>query len=150
MILSSKLFRTLYSGPANVTSGLLAPDFTLLPQFFAAHEQRTLLAAALRKLDNAETRRARQRMKEYQRTLATSATKPDTLFLPDDYYNFQKGHYDGVIHHFREMHLNLWPEDEFAGLSTILKTSLRLVSHTPNPNAPSSSCFLWRNTSSYR
>src|ERR1700678_1393827 len=27
-----------------------------------------------------------------------------------------QGHYDGVIHHFREIHLSSWPLDDFKGL----------------------------------
>ncbi|CCL99328.1 uncharacterized protein FIBRA_01346 [Fibroporia radiculosa] len=42
-----------------------------------------------------------------------------TLFLPDDFYTFQEGHYDGVIKRFRETHVTAWPTD-VAGLHTVL------------------------------
>lgn len=32
----------------------------------------------------------------------------------------QQGHYDGVIRHYREMHLSSWPEDQDPGLSLVL------------------------------
>lgn len=31
-----------------------------------------------------------------------------------------KGHYDGVIHNFREMHITKWPENDVPGLSPLL------------------------------
>lgn len=115
---------------------LCDPKFTLWPRFFAPCEQRTLLSAALERLDRTETRRARQQMKKYQRNLASSSSASTEtglhhLFLPDDYYDFQEGHYDGVIHHFREMHLNSWPEDELVGLPVILR---RLYALCPSQN----------------
>jgi len=133
MLLAKELIGRTFAGLTNIDSVLCAPNFTLWPQFFAAHEQHTLLVAALKKLDDMETRRARRQMKEYQTNLAPSPTKPalQSLFLPDSYYDFQEGHYDGVIHHFREMHLTSWPEDEVAGLSSFLK---RLYGLCPTPN----------------
>ncbi|KNZ74786.1 putative alpha-ketoglutarate-dependent dioxygenase ABH7 [Termitomyces sp. J132] len=99
-----------------------APNLTLWPRFFAPHEQRILLTAALQKLDHMETRLARQRMKRYTMTMPQTETSVlHEHFLPDEYYDFQEGHFDGVIHHYREMHLNSWPEHEVAGLSPILR-----------------------------
>lgn len=42
-----------------------------------------------------------------------------------------QGHYDGVIRHFREMHLTSWPVTEFEGLQSILE---RLHSLCPTPD----------------
>ena len=64
------------------------------------------------------------------------------LFAPDDLYHFQEvslktlkagytsltvyasspqGHYDGVINHFREIHLSSWPLDDFRGLEAAVE-----------------------------
>lgn len=32
-----------------------------------------------------------------------------------------QGHYDGVIRHFREVHLSAWPLDDFKGLKAIVE-----------------------------
>ena len=32
-----------------------------------------------------------------------------------------QGHYDGVINHFREIHLSSWPLDDFRGLEAAVK-----------------------------
>ena len=34
---------------------------------------------------------------------------------------FAQGHYDGVIHNFREMHVTSWPEATTPGLASILE-----------------------------
>lgn len=68
-----------------------APNLILWPRFFAPHEQHVLLAAALQKLDDMETRRARQRMKRYLMTnLRTKTHLLHECFFPDDYYDFQE------------------------------------------------------------
>ncbi|KAH9901625.1 hypothetical protein C8Q73DRAFT_678408 [Cubamyces lactineus] len=91
----------------------LPPDFTFYPSFFGVDEQCVLLKAALRKLDSMESTRFRRRRKEYLRASgASSAGGPvQALFLPDELYDFQEGHFDGVIRHYREMHVSSWPDD---------------------------------------
>ncbi|KDR81476.1 hypothetical protein GALMADRAFT_239435 [Galerina marginata CBS 339.88] len=107
--------------------------FSFWPNYFSDTEQKTLLAASLHKLDQSETRRARRRRKEYwdsklQSLIRLGAGSPASLFAPDDMYEFQEGHFDGVIHHFREMHLSSWPIEQFQDLSAIL---IRLYSLCP-------------------
>ncbi|KAI9065095.1 hypothetical protein FKP32DRAFT_1590852 [Trametes sanguinea] len=93
----------------------LPQDFEFYPDFFAADEQRTLLKAALRKLDSMDSSRFRRLRKEFLRKSlpgSNSAEGPvQELFLPDELYDFQEGHFDGVIKHYREMHVTSWPDD---------------------------------------
>ncbi|KAH7929799.1 hypothetical protein BV22DRAFT_1043721 [Leucogyrophana mollusca] len=102
----------------------LPKDFDLYPNFFTFSEQRILLTTALQKLDATESRRARKRRKEFQSSISPSSDLSSSslqdLFLPDDYYAFEEGHYDNVIRNYREMHVSSWPESEVSGLSSIL------------------------------
>ncbi|KAJ7836999.1 hypothetical protein B0H14DRAFT_2792453 [Mycena olivaceomarginata] len=116
--------------------GILPPrDFTFLPTFFSLAEQRILLATALRKLDAMESIQSRRRRKAllhvgHLPTLHPTTSNPvQDCFLPEDCYEFEEGHYDGVIKHFREMHLTSWPS-EVTELSPVLK---RLHSLFPGP-----------------
>lgn len=98
----------------------LPPDFQYFPDFFSIPEQRVLLAAALQKLDTAESRQFRRLRKAFLAAQTNSPVAGDrhspdhtlqAMFLPDEYYNFEEGHYDGVIRRFREMHVTSWPSD---------------------------------------
>ncbi|KZT73560.1 hypothetical protein DAEQUDRAFT_743047 [Daedalea quercina L-15889] len=102
----------------------LPVDFQYFPAFFSTSEQSALLSAALRKLDATESRRFRRRRKELEQRSALSlySERPSSvqsLFLPDEYYDFQEGHFDGVIRRYREMHVSPWPPD-IEGLSPAL------------------------------
>ncbi|KAJ7074271.1 hypothetical protein C8F01DRAFT_1242532 [Mycena amicta] len=103
-------------------------NLTFHSAFFSLAEQRVLLKAALHKLDTMESATHRRR----RRALMQSSFPPSLpipspsnplqdLFLPDQYYEFQEGHYDGVIKNYREMHLSSWPTNEFPELSPILE-----------------------------
>ncbi|PFH50080.1 hypothetical protein AMATHDRAFT_61899 [Amanita thiersii Skay4041] len=100
----------------------LRPHFHFWPDLFSPTEQRLLLFAALHMLDSNESRQFQRRRKRLLQSNEQSVSLPpkdvSDLFLPDQYYDFEEGHYDGVIHHFREMHLSSWPSQE--GLSTVL------------------------------
>ncbi|RPD66321.1 hypothetical protein L226DRAFT_609180 [Lentinus tigrinus ALCF2SS1-7] len=98
------------------TSGSQYPDdYRFYPTFFIFQEQCILLKAALKKLDSMESGKARRRRREYLRSSPPTATPRSVqdLFLPDEYYDFQeaRGHFDGVIKRYREMHVTSWPED---------------------------------------
>ncbi|KAI0780747.1 hypothetical protein BD413DRAFT_499818 [Trametes elegans] len=103
----------------HLSTPALPRDFAFYPNFFTEHEQRVLLSAALRKLDAMESGRLRRRRREFLRSSGLQANgNPDaanntvqSLFLPDDLYDFQEGHFDGVIRRYREMHVTSWPED---------------------------------------
>jgi len=91
-----------------------------------------LLAAALETLDAVESRPLRRRRNAFRnetdmKTPGQSSTFQG-LFLPDEYYQMEEGHYDGVIHHFREMHVTSWPD--VPELSSIVD---RLRSLCPTP-----------------
>ncbi|KAJ6547061.1 hypothetical protein B0H19DRAFT_1163804 [Mycena capillaripes] len=102
-------------------------DFTFLPSFFSPVEQRLLLTTALQKLDAMESIQSRRRRKTLLRAgrpiVPPMASNPlEDVFLPDSggYYEFEEGHFDGVIKHFREMHLTSWPRSDVPELSPIL------------------------------
>ncbi|KAJ7470273.1 hypothetical protein FB451DRAFT_1351938 [Mycena latifolia] len=108
---------------ATFHSALPIRDFAMYPGFFSLAEQRVLLTVALQKLDAMESIQNRRRRKALLRTrpliLPPSASNPlHDAFLPDEYYEFEEGHFDGVIKHFREMHLTSWPDVQ--GLPSIL------------------------------
>ncbi|KAJ7684654.1 hypothetical protein DFH06DRAFT_1156242 [Mycena polygramma] len=103
-------------------------DFTFLPGFLSLAEQRVLLTTALQKLDAMESIQSRRRRKTLLRDgrpiLSPTLSNPlQDIFLPDSggYYNFEEGHFDGVIKHFREMHLTAWPCSDVPELSPILR-----------------------------
>ncbi|KAI0341757.1 hypothetical protein BDW22DRAFT_1358623 [Trametopsis cervina] len=86
-------------------------DLVFLPNFFSETEQRLLLSACLAKLDQTENRQYRRRRRDYLSQRAIKPSSVDEIFLPDDYYCFEEGHFDGVIKRYREMHVSSWPDD---------------------------------------
>lgn len=70
-------------------SGVELPeDFSFFPTFLNRDEQRILFLSALRKLDNLDSREAKNKRKgKYPTTMNTSNLSH--LFLPDEYYNFE-------------------------------------------------------------
>ncbi|KAI9446426.1 hypothetical protein H4582DRAFT_560246 [Lactarius indigo] len=90
----------------------LPADFLWFPRFFNPTEQHALLSAALRKLDVAEPRAARKRRRDFlashQRDRPREAGDLEDVFLPDGFYHFEEGHYDGVIKRFRETRVSSW------------------------------------------
>ncbi|KAH9079443.1 hypothetical protein EDB83DRAFT_2540098 [Lactarius deliciosus] len=94
------------------TRSALPADFQWFPRFFNPTEQYALLSAALRKLDVAEPRAARKRRRDFlvshqQDRLRDTGDLKD-VFLPDEFYHFEEGHYDGVIKRFRETRVSSW------------------------------------------
>ncbi|KAI0797628.1 hypothetical protein C8Q75DRAFT_11364 [Abortiporus biennis] len=116
------------------------PDFTFFPEFLSIPEQRILLAASLQKLDATESRQFRRRRKDYtsQHPLQSSRNSPtiQSIFFPDECYDFSEGHYDGVIKRYREMHVSSWPEG-VPGLKEILDKI-----HAVHPTEPSQTHLL--------
>ncbi|KAL4254032.1 hypothetical protein ABKN59_002503 [Abortiporus biennis] len=108
-------------------------------QKYCSH-QRILLAASLQKLDATESRQFRRRRKDYtsQHPLQSSRNSPtiQSIFFPDECYDFSEGHYDGVIKRYREMHVSSWPED-VPGLKEILDKI-----HAVHPTEPSQTHLL--------
>ncbi|KAJ7582647.1 hypothetical protein C8J56DRAFT_955350 [Mycena floridula] len=102
-----------------VSTGRLPQELCLWENYLSIPEQTILLRASLQKLNATESRAARHRRK-----LAASAPEPSNsglgVFLSDTEYEWQSGHYDGVIVNYREMHLTSWPDD-IPDLSPILE-----------------------------
>ncbi|THH14618.1 hypothetical protein EW146_g5740 [Bondarzewia mesenterica] len=102
----------------------LPQDFAFFPKFFNLAEQRTLLRAALQKLDSTESRSVRRRRKELlssrlsQRPQTSESSIMDD-FLPDDLYTFEEGHFDGVIKRFRETHVSSWGDLDTEALQAV-------------------------------
>ncbi|KAG6334455.1 hypothetical protein ID866_4633 [Astraeus odoratus] len=106
--------------------------FTLFPKFLDAQEQRILLTSALCRLDALESKRVRKLQKQHRLVHPPSnEASTEDLFLPENCYTFQKGHYDNVIRDYREMHLTSWRESEIPGLAQILN---RLYTLCPSGN----------------
>lgn len=126
------------------------PGFYFWPNYFTDEEQSVLIAASLYKLDGLESRQARKQRNNYWISNNVSSNDLIKLFAPDELYEFEEvrtfqysfpiayltsyvyiqGHYDGVIHQYREMHLSSWPVEEFKGLKPILER-LYLLCPTP-------------------
>ena len=71
----------------------LGDDFSLHLNVFNEDEQKILLAASLSKLDRAEDRHHRKRRRLFEATRAEKLSERldvNSLFLPDQYYDFQK------------------------------------------------------------
>ncbi|KAG8786378.1 hypothetical protein FRC15_011541 [Serendipita sp. 397] len=75
--------------------------FTYIPGFLSQKEQLSLTRAALAHLDNVGPTAARRKQK---RLIADGSVSIDEHgFLPEDScYEFEQGHFDGVIRHYRE------------------------------------------------
>lgn len=111
-------------------SGTVPTDFSLFPDVFSISEQKLLLSTCLQQLDAQESRlyrRQREKLSSSRPNGNYDISSPDSsvesLFLPDEYYDFQDGHYDGVIYNYREMHLSAWPEETqiTRGLNSLIK-----------------------------
>lgn len=80
------------------TKGRAPPkDFSLFTEVFSISEQRVLLAAALHKLDAAESSKSRRRRNDYIRSEASSPPRPggasntlNDIFLPDHCYQMEQ------------------------------------------------------------
>ncbi|KZV75739.1 hypothetical protein PENSPDRAFT_646792 [Peniophora sp. CONT] len=104
------------------------PDFAFYPDFLDVKEQTTLLDACMKKLDLGESRRMRRRREQYLAVQREdSSAFPEVSqrlanhFLPDDLYHFEEGHFDGVIRHYREMHVSTWNPVESPELESVLR-----------------------------
>ncbi|OXG21033.1 hypothetical protein C366_01586 [Cryptococcus neoformans Tu401-1] len=102
----SPLVRPLHPSP---TAALARPDdFVLYPSFLSEAEQEALVAMGLWKLGKSRgDRRARRR-----NTLGVGADEHRGAGLQrlfSGQYTFEEGHYDSVIHHYRESLLSTLP-----------------------------------------
>ncbi|KAG8899038.1 hypothetical protein FRC00_001994 [Tulasnella sp. 408] len=100
---------------SSLLEGIAPVDFQLYTNVLSAEEQNELLRCALKRLD--EIRGVSRTIKKRRREALGGATAAGDLandvqsqFLLDDCYEFDQGHYDGVIHQYRESHVSAWPE----------------------------------------
>jgi len=99
-------------GDVETDPTLLERNLFFDPNFFNTEEQSFLIRSCLKKLDAADTPRSKRRRRALSLNPPSNGT-PLAQFLPDHAYDFDQGHFDGVITNFREMHLTEWaPEDK--------------------------------------
>ncbi|KAI0093566.1 hypothetical protein BDY19DRAFT_917654 [Irpex rosettiformis] len=105
-------------------------NFIFHPAFFSEQEQRLLLSSSLARLDKNESRQYRVRRKDFLAKRTTEPSRVQNVFLPDDCYCFEEGHFDGVIKRYREIEVSSWPDEslEFLHILDRLKSL-----HPPQP-----------------
>ncbi|KAI9634459.1 uncharacterized protein MKK02DRAFT_16941 [Dioszegia hungarica] len=107
------------AGPSRPSS--IGTDFQLYPDFFGEEESRQLLAMALWKLDRVDSTRRRRRNKGLWEESEAGGAGLQSLFHGE--YGFEEGHYDSVIHQYRETLLSSFPPPDKAwpDLSALMK-----------------------------
>ncbi|KAG8698522.1 hypothetical protein FRC08_005869 [Ceratobasidium sp. 394] len=111
---------------------LPAHSFVVYPQFLSTDEQAVLLKSALTKLGV----KRRRRSSCAPPTLVTNDYPLHELFGQDADYDFEEGHFDGVIRDYREMTVSAWPTSSPAGLADVLLRLYHLVDPLHTPAAP--------------
>ncbi|KAK6907582.1 hypothetical protein I203_101580 [Kwoniella mangroviensis CBS 8507] len=119
-----------HGNPSSEHSLAKPDDFLFWPDFFAFEECKTLVDMALWKLDRVDSslkrrRRGKQSLKETQE-------QDDIQKLFDREYGFEEGHYDSVIHHYRETLLSTLPPNPSSHLITTLSKLYGLLPDLPN------------------
>ncbi|CAE6479148.1 unnamed protein product [Rhizoctonia solani] len=111
-------------------------DFIIYPRFLSIEEQNILLKSSLVKLGG--KRRRRRGISE-----ATASERMDHLKYPldeifggDKEYDFEEGHFDGVIRDYREMTVSSWPNSSPPELSHILLRLYKLIDSRNTPPNP--------------
>ncbi|TXT04940.1 hypothetical protein VHUM_04023 [Vanrija humicola] len=111
----------------------LRDDFVLFPTFFSAAESRALAELALWKLDRMDsTRRRRRRTNPSAAGDAAAAGLQDLFAGP---YGFEEGHFDSVIHQYRESLVTTLPPVQPATLA-LLARLYNLVPTLSVPDTP--------------
>ncbi|KAK8865640.1 hypothetical protein IAR55_000785 [Kwoniella newhampshirensis] len=121
-------------------SGVLKEtDFLLWPDFFTPLECRVLSEMALWKLDRVDSKRKRRRRGSIgaqayasdreEKTNDGSMEGLQSLFSGE--YGFEEGHYDSVIHHYRETLLSSLPPTSPPSLSPLLTRLYSLLPELP-------------------
>lgn len=89
----------------------LGANFRLHQEFFSHKEQTQLLAVSLAALDAQESRRYKRLREKHVRPQLTDDTPLQDVFYPDSCYKFAQGHFDAVIHDYRERLVEAGPAD---------------------------------------
>ncbi|KAG8899128.1 hypothetical protein FRB99_006906 [Tulasnella sp. 403] len=102
------------AGPKTLEA--IQPDhFRIYQELLSPSEQYKLLQCALKKLDDVRgvSRAIKRRRKELGVVCSptTFSGEVSRAFLSADCYEFDQGHYDGVIRDYRESHISSWPDD---------------------------------------
>ncbi|CAE7133510.1 unnamed protein product [Rhizoctonia solani] len=122
---------------ANLPSG----DFIIYPSFLSADEQKILLTSSLAKLGGKRRRRrpaietTTPELPVYPSWRAAAYTWAD-IFGADKDYEFEEGHFDGVIRDYREITVSSWPDSSPPELSHILLRLYGLIDSSNNPPSP--------------
>ncbi|WVQ71110.1 hypothetical protein IAR50_000635 [Cryptococcus sp. DSM 104548] len=112
-------------------------DFAFYPSFLKVEEQEALVGLGLAKLGRGRRRRRGRPIKAEESLNVTDGIQK--LFVGE--YEFEEGHYDSVIHHFRESIVsNLPPSPSPTSLLALAKLyNLFPLLPSPVPSNPSSS-----------
>ncbi|GAA5861762.1 hypothetical protein JCM1840_005256 [Sporobolomyces johnsonii] len=125
------------------------PALSLTPSFLSADEQSLLLHHSLALLDSPSrtSSAARKRRRTWLKANPTWAPDSDRLrpFMDDEAYEFEQGHFDGVIRGYREMLVRdgLWDQvaKDDAATTELARVLERVYSLLPppssSPSAPS-------------
>ncbi|GFZ43344.1 hypothetical protein JCM24511_01064 [Saitozyma sp. JCM 24511] len=121
------------------TDATLRDDFLLWPGFFSLEESRQLLAMALWKLDRADSTRRRRRKGGTSSLGEGDGVRGGLQDMFYGEYGFEEGHYDSVIHHYRETLLSSLPppSSAFPDLPSLMQRIYSLLPTTPSPTSPS-------------
>ncbi|KAK4686923.1 hypothetical protein P7C73_g3202, partial [Tremellales sp. Uapishka_1] len=84
-------------------------DFIFYPTFFSGSECRELAQMGLWKLDRTDHLRKRRRKSGVAQTHKAEDSRLQDLFGDEGEYGFEEGHYDSVIHRYRESLLSSLP-----------------------------------------
>ncbi|CEL55311.1 Alpha-ketoglutarate-dependent dioxygenase alkB homolog 7 OS=Mus musculus GN=Alkbh7 PE=2 SV=1 [Rhizoctonia solani AG-1 IB] len=108
-------------------AGLPSSNFTIYPHFLSTEEQEILLKASLAKLGSRRRRRRHTSDVSSSESLARPEDIWSGIFGTDKDYNFEEGHFDGVIRDYREVTVSAWPQSYPPGLSGILLRLYELI-----------------------
>ncbi|WVQ85507.1 hypothetical protein IAT38_007672 [Cryptococcus sp. DSM 104549] len=134
------------SHPSSSSSSSTLPhpnDFLFYPSFFDEQESKALLELALWKLDRVDSGRARSLRKGFRRgrrgvegageKTGVEEVKEGLQGMFTGEYGFEEGHFDSVIHHYRETLLSSLPPSPSPLLLTTLSRLYSLLSTLPTP-----------------
>ncbi|CAE6466300.1 unnamed protein product [Rhizoctonia solani] len=108
-------------------AGLPSRDFIVYPHFLSTEEQQILLKSSLAKLGGKRRRRQRtSRTIVPESPVCPNYTWAD-IFGADVDYDFEEGHFDGVIRGYREVTVSSWPDASPPELPRILLRLYELI-----------------------
>ncbi|WWC68404.1 uncharacterized protein I206_102330 [Kwoniella pini CBS 10737] len=117
---------------SDIRSSIAKPDdFLFWPNFFNVEESKILLSMALWKLDRVDST-LKRRKKGKSSSISQNPVRVDELqSLFDREYGFEDGHYDSVIHNYRETLLSSLPTSSSSNLKSTLAKLYSLLPNLP-------------------